>query len=79
MAYTIDDLMKLLEELDRLNAYYNLRRTRDDAISIDIATPGARWEIDFLPNERIDVEIFRSDGEMYDESKLVEFFKVLKE
>jgi hypothetical protein len=73
-----DIIHSILNVVDRLNEakiYWILRCTRADAISIDIAVPGQRWEIDFLSDGTIDIEIFRSDGSIFDDSKLSELFE----
>jgi hypothetical protein len=43
---------------------------REDAISVEVSVPGQRWEIDVLRDGSVDVEVFRSDGAIHDESVL---------
>lgn len=70
------ELSQLLARLRAAGLYYTLRDTREDAVvSVDVSVPGARWEIDFLSDGTIDVEIFRSDGAIHDECKLEELFQ----
>ncbi|HEX7448938.1 MAG TPA: hypothetical protein VF306_15400 [Pirellulales bacterium] len=60
-----DDLTSIIELLNRLESakiHFKLSRNRDDAITIEVAVPGQRWEIDCYPNGGIDVEVFKSDG-----------------
>jgi hypothetical protein len=35
---------------------------KEDAITIEVAVPGQRWEIDCYPDGNIEVEVFKSDG-----------------
>ncbi|MEN6440683.1 MAG: hypothetical protein ABFD97_19095 [Syntrophobacter sp.] len=67
-------IFEIIEKLNRSKIYYSIRASREDAISIDVAVPGQRWEIDLIKDGSIDVEIFKSDGNIYDESKLNELF-----
>ena len=67
----LDHLTELLAQLDERGASYTLRRTRTDGVvSVDVVVPGSRWEIDYLDDGTIDVEVFRSDGTIHDESAL---------
>jgi hypothetical protein len=55
-------LLAFLRRLDAAHIRYTLRRSRDDAVMVQVAVPGERWEIDFLEDGDIDVEVFRSAG-----------------
>ena len=62
---TIDPLQKLLdflEELDTRHSHYDLIRSRQDAIMAKIVVSGWRWEAEFFPDGRLEVEIFRTEG-----------------
>lgn len=66
---------KLLEFLRRLSAAripYTLRRSRDDAVMVEIAVPGERWEVDFLEDGDVDVEVFRTSGVVSADSGLLD-------
>ena len=57
--------LKLLEFLDGLRRgkiYYRLSQHRSDAIMVEIAVPGERWEVEFLEDGTIEAEVFRSTG-----------------
>ncbi len=69
-------LLHFLERLEQNKIYYRLNRIRD-SILIEIAVPGERWEVEFFEDEHIEVERFKSDGNLYDGSvleKLLEDF-----
>ena len=64
---------KLLNVLDKLRAagvHFTLRQDRENAVSVDVAVPGERWEIDVLADGSVEVEVFKSDGTITDESTL---------
>jgi hypothetical protein len=63
-------LMVTLDQLERAGIRYSLRRIREDAIMIEVAAPGERWEIEILGDASIEVEVFRSDGRIFDEGKI---------
>jgi hypothetical protein len=67
---TTPQLLALLNDLRAGKIYYELRQRREDAIMIEIAVPGERWEVEILEDGNVEVEIFRSDGQIHDESML---------
>lgn len=72
------DTQELCELLDRIRAakiHYTIRHDREGAVSIDVAVPGERWEIDVLADGSVEVEVFKSDGTIFGESKLSELFE----
>ena len=74
-AAATDVFANLLDFLRRLAAAqipYTLRHSRDDAIMVEVTVPGERWEIDFLDDGDIDVEIFRSRGDVSAAGTLLE-------
>lgn len=75
MSNDIATILGFIDSLREAKIYYSIRYTREDSISIDVSVPGQRWEIDFLGDGTVDVEIFKSDGCIYDRSKLIELFQ----
>jgi hypothetical protein len=67
-------LTAFLRRLDEARIHYQLARHRDEAVSVLIAAPGERWEVDFLEDGGVDVERFVSDGRIDDETALAELF-----
>ncbi len=53
-------LLEFLSDLDRRRIYYRLSRVRDEAIMVEIAVPGERWEVEFFADGHVDVEVFKS-------------------
>lgn len=72
------DLTSLLDFLSRLEAakiHFTLARNQEDAITIAVAVPGQRWEIDCYGNGKIEVEIFKADGTIRDASAIEELLR----
>lgn len=63
------ELIKFLDILEEKKIYYKLNKVRD-AIMVDIAVPGERWEVEFFQNGDIVVEKFISQCKIYDKSEL---------
>lgn len=59
-------LMAFLNDLREANIGYRLSHHRDEAIMVEVAVPGERWEIEFLENGRVEAEVFRSDSHIVD-------------
>ncbi|HEV3257474.1 MAG TPA: hypothetical protein VG013_11375 [Gemmataceae bacterium] len=69
-----DRLLAFLQRLDKAKIHYTLHNYREDAVSVEVYVPGEHWEVDFLATGEIDVERYRSNGEIEDESMLEELF-----
>ena len=67
-------LLQLLQRLEDAKIWFRLSRNRHDAVSVEVVAPGERWEIDFMEDGSVDVERFRSNGHIDDESVLDELF-----
>jgi hypothetical protein len=75
MKTATDNLYALLDRLRQAKIHYRVRDDRQGAVSIDVAVPGERWEIDMLADGTIEIEVFKSDGAMHDDTKLDELFR----
>ncbi len=58
------NLMDFLDKLEQAQIGYTLARYRDEALMVNVAVPGERWEIEFLTDGSVEVERFISDGEI---------------
>lgn len=67
-------LMAFLDQLEAEGIAYTLTRIREEALLVNVAVPGARWEIEFLADGTVEIERFYSDGEIVDETSLMELF-----
>jgi hypothetical protein len=67
-------ISEFLNRLDAVHISYNLNRVRD-ALMVEIDVPGERWEVEFMDDGGVEVEIFRSDGVLKDEAVLDVLFE----
>lgn len=74
---TFREILGLLRRLEEARIHFRLRQSRDDALMIEAIVPGERWEIEFVDYDdevHVEIERFRSNGHIYDESMLDELF-----
>ena len=69
-----NQLLGFLRRLEAAKIAYQLRHSRYDALMVEINVPGERWEVEFLEDDEIEVERFRSNGHIDDEAALAELF-----
>lgn len=67
-------LTSFLDRLDDADIHYALSSVREGAILVTVSTQEERWEVEFMADGEIEIEIFSSDGEIHDESVLEELF-----
>jgi hypothetical protein len=72
-------LYEFIEQLRSEKIHFDLASYRADAIMIQIAVPGERWEVEFFPNGTVEVERFRSDGRISGPSELDLLFTTFAE
>ncbi len=68
-------LLKCLRRLEELKIHYRIEHNRDDSIMVITDVPGQKWEIEFFNDGDVEIEIFKSDGQIREESELERFFK----
>ena len=69
--------LEVLGRLEKAKIAYDLRHSREDALTMDVFVPGERWEIEFVDygdEVQMEIERFCSNGEIKDESLLEELF-----
>jgi hypothetical protein len=69
---TYTRLLSLLSSLDDRKISYSLNHVRDEAVMVEVAVPGERWEVEFLSDGTVDVERFVSTGTLCGEDALGE-------
>ncbi|MCK9860001.1 hypothetical protein [Paenibacillus sp. ATY16] len=69
------EINDFLNKLSASNIFYRLNKVRSEAIMVEVAVPGQRWEIEFMDDGTIEIEKFISDGAMYDVAELEVLFK----
>lgn len=62
LANPMTKLMDFLRELDARALAYELASFRDEAVTVKVALPGERWEVEFFPDGQVEAEVFRSAG-----------------
>jgi hypothetical protein len=63
----VNDVTTRLTEAD---IWHEVRFFREDGVSILAHVPGEYWEIDVLTDGSIDVEVFRTTGELEGEAAI---------
>ncbi|WP_217270027.1 hypothetical protein [Neobacillus endophyticus] len=71
----IKDLIDFLNNLEEGNIFYKLNKVRKEAIMVEIAVPGQRWEVEFMEDGSVEIEKFISDGEFYDVNEIETIIK----
>lgn len=75
MKTATENLYSLRDHLRREKIHYRVRDDREGAVSVDVTVPGERWEIDMLADGSVEIEVFKSDGAIHDDSKLKDLFR----
>lgn len=71
----LEKLLDFVRRLDQVKIFYRLEHPRDDAIMVFVDVPGEHWEVDFFPDGNVEVEVFKSDGEIKGEDELERLFR----
>ena len=74
---TFREMLALLKRLEQAKIHYELGQCREEAIMVFIDVPGERWEVEFVDygdEVHVEVERFKSNGHIDDESALEELF-----
>lgn len=71
----MDALLKFISRLEESNMYYTLEHNRDDTIVVVVSVPGERWEVEFYSDGNVEIEIFKSQGEIKDREEIERLFK----
>src|SRR5260370_12989944 len=74
MKNQFHELIAFLERLEEAKIHYTMEHSRDNAIQVTAFAPGEYWEIEFIEDEGIEIERFRSNGKIYEAPVLKELF-----
>ena len=67
-------VFEVVMQLKAARVFHTISSIREGALLIDAALPGERWEIEVFKDGHIEIERYRSDGEIADETALAELF-----
>ena len=71
---TISEFIQFLEKLESKKFFFSISKYLNDSISVTAVVPGERWEIDVNQQGEIQIEVFKSNGKIYDSSILQSLF-----
>lgn len=71
----LKELINFLNKLEDGNIFYKLNKVRNEAIMVEIAVPGQRWEVEFMEDGTVEIEKFISDSDYYDVKEIETLFK----
>ena len=71
----LSELTDLLDRLDESELQYTLSSVREGAIVVGVDVSGEHWEIEFMSDGDVEVEIFKSDGQIFDSSIIEDLFE----
>jgi hypothetical protein len=65
-------MLDFLVALDNAKIFYRLSRPRAEALMVEAAVPGERWEVEFFADGHIETERFRTMGEVTSDPALLQ-------
>ena len=74
MTSSLGELFDLLRRLESAKIAYELRHSRYNAIMVEVDVRGEHWEIEFLQDGDVEVEIYRSGGRILGREALEDLF-----
>ncbi len=67
--------LDLLRRLQEAGLSHRVQQFRADALAVEVAVPGERWEIEFLADGDLEIEVFKSSGEVQGAEALDDLFR----
>ncbi|MEG0260362.1 MAG: hypothetical protein RR595_02740 [Lysinibacillus sp.] len=71
----LKEFIDFLNKLEESKVFYKLNKVRNEAILVEIAVPGQRWEVEFMEDGTVEIEKFISDGDFYNVEEIEILFK----
>ena len=71
----LSELTDLLDRLDEAEFHYTVSSVSEGAIMVGIDASQEHWEVEFMSDGDIEVEVFRSDGQIFDFSIIEDLFE----
>ncbi|VAV95932.1 hypothetical protein MNBD_ACTINO02-1319 [hydrothermal vent metagenome] len=79
MSATLSEVLAVIAEPERRSASYRISVVRPDALMVEIAVLGERWEVEFQASDDIEVERFRSPGNIDGADSFSDLWELLQE
>ena len=70
-------LLDFLEKLDHHRASYRLASIRTESVMVEVYAPGEHWEIEFMDDGALEIERYRSPGEIHGREVLADLWRLL--
>ncbi len=67
-------MTRFLDKLDDAGIHYTLSSITEGSITVGVTVPGEHWAVEF-DDEEVEVEVFKSSGEIHDLSSTRELFE----
>ena len=74
-----ESVLDFLDRLREAKIHFTLASHRDDAIMVQITVPGERWEVEFMKDGSVEVERFRSNGQITNQAELATLFNLFSD
>jgi hypothetical protein len=58
----LQGMLDFLHALEQRKIFYRLSRIRPEALMVEVAVPGERWEVEFFADGSVETERFVSEG-----------------
>ena len=71
----LSELTNLLDRLDAADIQYTLSSVSEGAIEVGIDVDGEHWRVEFMDDGDVEIEIFKSDGQIFDYSVIEDLFE----
>lgn len=75
----LSTLTSFLDRLDSADMHYTLASEREGAIMVGVTVPGERWEVEFMDDGEVEIEVFKSNGDLHDYSVIDSLFEAQAE
>jgi hypothetical protein len=74
---TFEKLNDFLNRLIASKTPYRIRKIRDSAILVEVFAPSEHWEVEFVESGEMEIERYRSNGSIDDESALPRLWELV--
>ena len=71
----LSNLTRFLDRLDEADIHYTLSSVREGAVLVGVTVPAQRWEVEFMADGEVEIEVFKGDGEIHDYAIIEDLFK----